>query len=699
MLANIIRNTKKTAIGGGGGGIVTGGDPYYSAVSMLLPMDGTNGSTTFTDSGPNALAVTAVGNAQVSTTQAKYGGASGYFDGSAGYLSPPASSGFSFGTGNVTIEAWVYPTATTGNFGIYATSAGGGPVAKFVVFLDSLSPNCHFYGLTNGNNIYTKATSTVAVNQWSHIAFVRSGTTWTWYINGVASGSGTNSTAITFSTEPTYIGYGGQAFFNYFSGYIDDLRVTKYARYVSNFTPPTTALPTTASSTPADPYYGYTSLLLHMDGTSGSTNFVDSGPSALAVTAAANAQISTTQVKYGSASGYFDGTGDSLTIPANTALALGAGDYTIEGWFYSLTSGTSLRGMIDFRTAATGTNGLMLRENDGGFLVYLNSGTLLSTTTGRVANQWQHIALVRKGTAVTLYVDGVSRATATSSTTLTDNVLRISGFVDTQSNLYTYNGYMDEIRITKYARYQSSFTPPTQAHPNIYNPYTTLPVSGAALWLAGDDSSTLYTDAGTSAVTKSGDLVYQWTDKSGNSRNAIQATSGNRPTWVAPANARNNLGALGFNASQWIDLADNTSLAFGTGDFTVECWIKPTSFSGTSFLLGAGANSFCIYFASTGTLNIGHYGVAGLGASSVISTSTWTHVAISRSGTSLRVFLNGILTNTFTNSSNFQGSQVTRVGWDPAPSNGNIKYNGQIQNLLVYNGQALYTANFVPWMS
>ena len=60
MIANIIRNAKKT---------VTGGDPYYSAVSLLLPMDGTNGSTTFTDSGPNAIAVTAVGNAQVSTTQ------------------------------------------------------------------------------------------------------------------------------------------------------------------------------------------------------------------------------------------------------------------------------------------------------------------------------------------------------------------------------------------------------------------------------------------------------------------------------------------------------------------------------------------------------------------------------------------------------------------------------------------------------
>jgi hypothetical protein len=191
-------------------------------------MDGANASTNFVDSGPNALAISRSGTPTISTTQSKFGEASGFFDGTAGYISPPTTAAFSFGTADFTIESWVYPTqSASGNLGIYAISAGGGAVAKFVVFLDTLTPNCHFYGLTNGNNIYTKATSAVPVNQWSHIAFVRSGTTWTWYINGVASGSGTNSTNISFTTQPIYIGYGGQVFFNYFQGYIDDLRITK----------------------------------------------------------------------------------------------------------------------------------------------------------------------------------------------------------------------------------------------------------------------------------------------------------------------------------------------------------------------------------------------------------------------------------------------------------------------------------------
>ena len=215
---------------------------YPRFTSLILNMDGTPGSTNFVDDSPNALAVTAVGDAQIAS-DATFGTVAS-FDGAGDYLSIASNPAFNFGTGDFTIEAWLYPTATTGNFGIYATSAGGGPVAKFVVFLDSLSPNCHLFGLTNGNNIYTKATSTVAVNQWSHIAFVRSGTTWTWYINGVASGSGTNSTAISFSTEPTYIGYGNQAFFDYFNGLIGPLRITKgVARYTANFTPPTGLFP------------------------------------------------------------------------------------------------------------------------------------------------------------------------------------------------------------------------------------------------------------------------------------------------------------------------------------------------------------------------------------------------------------------------------------------------------------------------
>ena len=113
MLANIIRNAKKTVGGGGGGIVIDNGDPFYSAVSLLLPMDGTNGSTAFTDSGPNALTITAVGNTQISTTQSKYGGASGYFDGTGDYLSISPNTAIDLSSGDFTIEFWIRPAPKT----------------------------------------------------------------------------------------------------------------------------------------------------------------------------------------------------------------------------------------------------------------------------------------------------------------------------------------------------------------------------------------------------------------------------------------------------------------------------------------------------------------------------------------------------------------------------------------------------------
>jgi hypothetical protein len=186
-----------------------------------------------------------VGNAQISTAQSKFGGGSMLFDGTGDWLVGPYSPNNNLGTGSFTFEAWIYPTNIGGNRGMYSISGGSGANPKFVIFLGSGTPNIHYNNLPNGADIYTSATSAVSVNTWSHIAFVRNGSTWTWYINGVASGSGSNSTNITFSTQPVYVGYGGESFFTEFNGYIDDLRITRgYARYTANFTPPTAPFPT-----------------------------------------------------------------------------------------------------------------------------------------------------------------------------------------------------------------------------------------------------------------------------------------------------------------------------------------------------------------------------------------------------------------------------------------------------------------------
>ena len=82
-------------------------DPFFANVSLLLHGDGTNGSTTIVDSSPSPKTVTAVGDAKISTAQSKFGGASIGFDGSGDSLAAPASISH-FGTGDFTIELWIY---------------------------------------------------------------------------------------------------------------------------------------------------------------------------------------------------------------------------------------------------------------------------------------------------------------------------------------------------------------------------------------------------------------------------------------------------------------------------------------------------------------------------------------------------------------------------------------------------------------
>ena len=182
-----------------------------------------------------------VGNAQVSTGQAKFGTTSAYFDGSGDYLNTAASSSLGL-TGDWTVEGWLYQTSTAGTqifldtrgsgatgFGIYCSLTGyaGGPGAL---------------GYATNSALVATSSTAIPLNTWTHLAVTRSGNTVTGYINGVSAFTYTESRTLS-STMSYFIGadYTGGA--NIY-GYIDDLRITKgYARYTANFTPPTAPLP------------------------------------------------------------------------------------------------------------------------------------------------------------------------------------------------------------------------------------------------------------------------------------------------------------------------------------------------------------------------------------------------------------------------------------------------------------------------
>jgi len=232
---------------------IVGNDLYYYATSLLLKGDGTNGSTNIVDSSSSPKTVTAVGDAQISTAQSKFGGSSIAFDGTGDYLTVPNSPAYAFGTGDFTIECWFYiagnsPQNSTGSrhallVGAQASSGVFQGYGFSILGNTTTTGTALWFENFDGfGNVYTVGyTATITQSTWHHVALVRSGTTTRIYFNGtdVASGTLGNQT-ISNSTHPLYIGRGNYAgYLNPLNGYIDDLRVTKgVARYTSNFTPP-----------------------------------------------------------------------------------------------------------------------------------------------------------------------------------------------------------------------------------------------------------------------------------------------------------------------------------------------------------------------------------------------------------------------------------------------------------------------------
>lgn len=206
--------------------------PNFSDVVVLLPCDGTNGSTTFTDVSSSPRAVTAV-NTTVNTTTKKYGTGSANFGGSNnGYLSFNSELLL---TGDFTIECWLYLTGISPSSYSIVTGA---------ITVNSQLPVCYSnysVGYYNNGSFFQSSASKFTLNTWFHIATVRSSNTVKIYIDGVEAISGTDS-------NPLYIknisGYNGGGSGYNILGYVDDFRLSKVAVYTSNFTPPTSALPT-----------------------------------------------------------------------------------------------------------------------------------------------------------------------------------------------------------------------------------------------------------------------------------------------------------------------------------------------------------------------------------------------------------------------------------------------------------------------
>lgn len=222
--------TLSFAPGAASGGGAT--DPDFADVGLLLHMNGTNGSTTFTDSSSNAHTITTFGDAQISTAQFKFGGASGVFDGTGDYVRPPASSTLVFGTGDFTMECWVRFSNITGAQAMvaYGTTA-----------LRIIKNASHKFVATIGGSSIT-GTTTVVADTWYHVAMCRASGTVRLFVNGTEEGTALTSNTTNHTLNQPFIGRISDGTLQ-LNGYLDDVRLTKADRYTTNFTAPTAEFP------------------------------------------------------------------------------------------------------------------------------------------------------------------------------------------------------------------------------------------------------------------------------------------------------------------------------------------------------------------------------------------------------------------------------------------------------------------------
>lgn len=247
------------------------------------------------------------------------------------------------------------------------------------------------------------------------------------------------------------------------------------------------------------------SLLLHMNGSNGSNNFTDNSYVSKTLTAYNGASISTSQSKFGGASGLFvASSGNYVSSTSSVDYAFGTGDFTIESWVYPNSYGSSNYldyggSLIDTRSSPSSGTGILIVFDTSGHIRCWSNGLILQSTNAVSLNAWSHIAVVRKNGVLKVFINGVFNGSENYTYNLTDQTCILGttfGNFDGDTN-FKFDGYLDEVRLSKgLARYVDTFTPPTSAFPNAID-ISTLPSSPVA-------NQIVYTDSGIYICTQAG---------------------------------------------------------------------------------------------------------------------------------------------------------------------------------------------------
>lgn len=699
------------------------GDSNFDNVSLLLPFDGPNGSTTHLDRSPVGKTITNSVGSLVSSAQSKFNGVSLSLNGVNDNLSTASHTDFNFGTGDFTIELWVYGTRTNQPHSFPRILTNGAYLASGAWHLVLIaSSGALFFDTYNGSAADGFSIGTLPENQWSHIAIARQSGTLRVFLNGTVVTARANSQNLTGAYSTNI----GSDTISFFKGYIDDLRITKgVARYTATFTPPTEPNPI-GYVTVLDPSYSNVSLLVNADGSA----LVDESPSPKTLTTFGNATLSKVNSRVGAGSLLFDGTGDYLTTPDASDLRIVGSDFTIEAWVY-----TSVNNTVKYivrKGTSTYAAGFAFGLNPSG-KVFISIGV---TSTDEVflgastipINTWTHVAATKSGPTVRVFVNGVVDATGTVAGTPADNAEILHIGRDPADTTRDWSGYIDALRITKgVARYTTNFTPPNYvlaAHSptpaqlgiSLQGQIPIFPIafedvaSQNTINLSGH--SPIVNTAGGDVYFSNVVLLLPFDDSNGSTAFTdyslyTRAVTPFGNAQVSTVQSKFGGASAKFDGTgDYLSTPDATELHITSGDFTIEAWVYRASDTSPNVIVLKGialsVSEYTLFVGSNGYINFG----IGVGAnqswfystSYSLPTSSWKHIAVTKSGSTIRIFVDGTQISLNSGETLSTPTETTTyplyIGRDT--NNPDYDWDGYIDDLRITKGVARYTSSFTP---
>lgn len=665
---------------------VPGSASNASDVSLYLPFD-----SNINDASANGHSGTASGSATISNTQAKFGSYSLSLNGTSQYVTFANNADFQFGSGDFTIEMFIYMTSNAGSdpgdrHALVARRDSSSNRSFHVgIQLVSGQQKLQFSHTTGGSGgSQTNYDTDIQLNTWTHIAIVRSGSKVFAFVDGVK-----NSTSHSIGTDTIFAGTSNLTVGHrvessqYFPGYIDDLRITKgFALYQTSFVPPSQAVGASLSGTNVtNSTTDFTSLKLNLD-----SNFTDTGPSNHSMTANGNTQISTAQKQFGAGSALFDGNGDYLSTPASSDFAIGSEDFTVSLWYYPISEGPTngdphYSRVFNFGNYWNNTDAVVLMDRpvsgNGKFVFQaysISTAYHMYSTTSVSNGQWYHLQVCRSGSTLYLFVNGNLEDTYTTSVAITTsaNVAFHLAGAPGGSGAEWSNSYIDDVLVLKgYALHTSSFTPPASS---LSTTVSQTRNDLAVLYMPFDDG--LEDKARNHAVTANGNAAIS----------ATQAKFGGKSLFIDAT-------------GDYLTIPNNGDFNFGNEDFTISVFIRPDDVdtsdqvSSVATILdndsdaGTSGAWFSLHQKNAGLTFSSNNGQSSFTTSDCLSAATWHHVAVSRVGSTTTVYCDGVSVGSTSTAGNFSDTATRNLYIGKQNNSSSVRrFDGYIDDLLIVKG-------------